>query len=456
MPTGLISEAIVSLARCSTVRLARSGSGTSRLFGGRYRPHHVGLHEMVPAARAAHLDDVHRELFLRRGQTPQFVGRSGRARQRPELLTEHPRHVCELFLSADRAHDVTAATVELGGPEQVRIGVAHCTDARPARVHLREQRPSLKGVVHHLSLKSHGDQSTCGERHAGRAPSVVCIRRGRNYASPVPTRLSPSTRARDVDRTNTCATLDEARADGQLSEEEHAARIDLAMEASTLADLHSLIEDLQNETDLAPMADPIALAHPVRTATASKIGFFAVTVPLVAALVALTFGIRSCAADPEPGTVGGGMGYQDPAVIADIAQAVLEKTGTTVVDSLGLYPDYAVVWMPGPGTPQKQVDYDYRDGVLEDFDDDWSSKRSADQQQVDLTTLDLQKISGIVAGAAESLNLSRIDRLNIQIRGDHDGPEVLISADNTDQESGSMAVDPAGNFLYVTPFSFGE
>lgn len=226
------------------------------------------------------------------------------------------------------------------------------------------------------------------------------------------------------------------------------------MESETLADLHSLVEDLQNETKLAPIADPIELSHPVRTARASRTGFFAVTLPLLAGLVALTFGIRSCAAADDPVSVYGDMGYQNPAIVADIAQALMEKTGTTVVDSLGLYPGYAIVRMPGPGTPQKQITYDYRDGALED--DDWSTSRTADQQQVDLTTIDLPKIAGIVAGIGESLNLSRVDNVSIQIRGESDGPEVLISADNTDEERGSMSVDPSGNFLYVTPFRFGE
>ncbi|OZC59702.1 hypothetical protein CH304_09815 [Rhodococcus sp. 15-649-1-2] len=271
----------------------------------------------------------------------------------------------------------------------------------------------------------------------------------------MPTRLPPSTRARDTDRTQACATLDEARADGQLSEEEHAARIDLAMEAETLADLHSLIEDLQNETDLAPMADPIELVHPVRTARSSRLGFFAVAIPLVAAAAAITFGVRSCAAEGDPVATYGEMGYQNPAIVADIAAALQARTGTTVVDSLGLYESYAILRMPAPGAPQKQVTYDFRDGVLE-FDEDWSTSRRADQQQIDLATVDLPKLAAVVAGAAASLNLSRIDSLNIQMRGESDGPEVLISADNTDEESGTMSVDPAGNFLYVTPFQFGK
>lgn len=162
MPTGLISEAIVSLTRCSTVRLARSGSRSSRLFGGWNGTEHIGLNQVVPTAGPADLDDVHRELLLGSCEADELVRGSRRAGQCAQLLPEHPRNMRELLFPADRTDDVTATSVELGGPEQVRVCVTDCGDTRPARVHLGEQRPSLKGVVHHLSLKSHENQSTCG------------------------------------------------------------------------------------------------------------------------------------------------------------------------------------------------------------------------------------------------------------------------------------------------------
>lgn len=410
---------------------------------------------MIPAARSAHLDDVYRELLLRRGQADQFLGGTGRAGQCTELLAEHPGHVRELLFPADRAHDVAATSVELGSPKEIRVGVAHRGDASPARVHLGKQRPSLKGVVHHLSLKSHENQSTCGRRHRGQPPSVLRNRGDRNYAPPVPTRRSPTTRARDVDRTDTCATLDEARADGQLSEFEYRARIELATEAGTLADLHTLIEDLQNESNLAPMASAIEMTHPLQTAKASRIGFFAVAVPVVVVLLALTFGIRACAVTDDPVSIYGSVGYRNPAVVADIVDALAQKTGTTVVDSLGLYPDYAVIWMPAPNTPQKQVTYTYRDGSLGDYDDNFSSSRDFDEPQIDLTTVDLTKVAGIIAGAAESLNISRVDSYTVRFAGSDNGPQITVSAENTDEESGTLTFDPAGNFIRVSPFEFG-
>lgn len=240
-----------------------------------------------------------------------------------------------------------------------------------------------------------------------------------------------------------------------MSEEEHRARIDLAMEAPTLADLHGLIDDLQGESELAPMTDA-AMLHPIRTAKGSRLGAFAVILPLLGVAVALIFGIRACAATDEGTSRYGEAGYTNPAVITEIADAVRAETGTTVVDRLGLYPDYAVVWMPAPGKPQKQVNYTYRDGELNDFDDNFSSSRDADEPQIDITTIDTTKAAGIIAGAAESLNLSRVDDYYMSFSGTDNGPQGSFNAENTDEERGYLTFDPAGNFLSVTPFAFGE
>lgn len=93
--------------------------------------------------------------------------------------------------------------------------------------------------------------------------------------------------------------------------------------------------------------------------------------------------------------------------------------------------------------------------MIDDYDDNFSSTRDFDEPQIDLATVDLTKAAGIIAGARESLNMSRIDSYNVSFHGSDNGPQISVSADNTDQESGTLLFDPAGNFLRVTPFSFG-
>lgn len=71
-----IRRAIVSFTRGSTVRLAGTRSGTTGLLRCGDGPEDIRLDEMVPAARAADLDHMDRELLLGRRETDQFVGRS--------------------------------------------------------------------------------------------------------------------------------------------------------------------------------------------------------------------------------------------------------------------------------------------------------------------------------------------------------------------------------------------
>ena len=77
-----------------------------------------------------------------------------------EVLAENPRNQGELFLAADGTHHGTELPVEFGGAQQVRVGIADFGDSGAAGVDLSQQGTAPKRVVHHLSLQSHGDQST--------------------------------------------------------------------------------------------------------------------------------------------------------------------------------------------------------------------------------------------------------------------------------------------------------
>src|SRR6476660_3001765 len=85
----------------------------------------------------------------------------------------------------------------------------------------------------------------------------------RPYHHRVATRQTPGTRAKDSDRNDTCAVLDSALADGQLSGEEHRQRVASATNAATLGELQSLVVDLQ--TNNAPVQLP-TLKSPSRLA----------------------------------------------------------------------------------------------------------------------------------------------------------------------------------------------
>jgi hypothetical protein len=59
--------------------------------------------------------------------------------------------------------------------------------------------------------------------------------------------VTAATRAKDTDRQETCAVLDNALSDGELSGEEHRERVSKATNAVTLGDLRVLVSDLQGD-----------------------------------------------------------------------------------------------------------------------------------------------------------------------------------------------------------------
>jgi len=115
---------------------------------------------MIPTAGAAHLDHVNRKLSEPRRQQNQFLGRPRRSGHCTEVVTEYPGNESELFLATDRAHHRAELPVELRRAEKIGIRIADLSDPGTPGVHLSQQRPAPKGVVHHLPLQSHGDQST--------------------------------------------------------------------------------------------------------------------------------------------------------------------------------------------------------------------------------------------------------------------------------------------------------
>src|SRR6478752_7870330 len=100
------------------------------------------------------------------------------------------------------------------------------------------------------------------------------------YHHRVATRQTPGTRAKDSDRNDTCAVLDSALADGQLSGEEHRQRVASATNAATLGELQALVSDLQ--TANAPVQLPNL--KPTRLPTA---GGWGIKAAIVAVLVLL-------------------------------------------------------------------------------------------------------------------------------------------------------------------------
>ncbi|MGU3436252.1 DUF1707 SHOCT-like domain-containing protein [Actinomycetes bacterium M1A6_2h] len=261
------------------------------------------------------------------------------------------------------------------------------------------------------------------------------------------TRFAPTVRARDEDRVHACATLDAGFADGQLAEDEYRLRVELAKDAHTLADLHDLIDDLQGDTELAPVPPAAALStkpNPsVRGIVVRWLVLFA-----IAGLV--FFGVRACVSDDSATGVYGSAGYTSPAAMDAIVASVPGLLGSTVVDELTFHHDFASLTVSSPSTSRRERNFQYRDGTWKQTSD---ADRAPGTAVVDLADLGPGVLGGLALGARESLRMSAIDSMYLSVADDGGGPVVSLYADNGDaNESGNLVATLSGDFVRVTPF----
>src|SRR5712671_4010089 len=252
--------------------------------------------------------------------------------------------------------------MELRGPQQVRVGVADLRDTGAARVHLGQQGPAPKRIVHHLSLQSHGDQSTSASRPP-RRDYAATLRRcpsGLRRCQPTLTiidvaqRQTAGTRAKDSDRNDTCQVLDSALAEGQLSMEEHRQRVATATTATTLGQLADLVSDLQNSNAPVKMPD---LKKPTRVGAGGGWGMRAAVAGVLVLLgVAIGWGLYGNTSSPlsftsDPGAKSDGIPakvltppkqLQSLGGLNGLLEQMRQRFGDTMGYGLTIYPDYAV------------------------------------------------------------------------------------------------------------------
>lgn len=246
----------------------------------------------------------------------------------------------------------------------------------------------------------------------------------------VAARQSRGTRAKDVDRNNTCQVLDSALADGQLTMEEHRTRVASATGAGTLGELESLTSDLQ--TANAPVKLPDL--KPV-----SRIGVggggagwgirLAIAAVLVLFGIAVGWGLYGNTSSPlsfqtDPGAKSDNIGAKvltPPRQLHSLGglnglfEQMRQRFGDTEGYNLTIYPDYASLDRADPNEPRRILDYSYRGGW---GDSTSSSAKDDDDVLVDLAAMDVPTIVGILRGAPETLGIAAEDVTNIYLNVD--------------------------------------
>ncbi len=277
------------------------------------------------------------------------------------------------------------------------------------------------------------------------------------------TRQTAGTRAKDSDRNDTCAVLDSALADGQLSNEEHRQRVAAATNAATLGQLQALVTDLQTANapvrlpDLKPRVPAVPGGWGIRAAIAGV---------LVLLGIGIGWGLYGNTSTPfsftsDPGAKSDGIG---PVVLTPprqlhslggltgLFEQMRQKFGDTTGYRLVVYPDYASLDRPDPGEDRRMLNYSYRGG----WDDPTSSSKSGDARQVDLAKFDMKAVVGVMRGAPETLGIKPSEvtstYLIIDPSGDPltpDAVELSIYV-SSDFGSGNIELNPDGTSKRVS------
>jgi hypothetical protein len=277
-----------------------------------------------------------------------------------------------------------------------------------------------------------------------------------------------TTRARDIDRSNTCTLLDAGYGEGQLDFDEHKSRTAAAMSARTLRELESLVTDLQLPTALT---DTLSAAD--RPAPPRRGALVAGIAVVVAAAVALIL-INQDGPDPAPATAAPPVAplapippaAPAPDKYADVAPRVIapidtltaagieefirkyrERFGDTLVYDANFRSDYVSITRMMPDQPDREQDYTFRGG----FDPDSVSSHTSDDPPFDLASVDLDALAGHLLGAAQSVRVpgGAINYIGMQFeQGD---PTVSIYVDNEETgASGYLELSPTGEVTRVS------
>ncbi|WP_405486853.1 DUF1707 domain-containing protein [Nocardia sp. NBC_00511] len=279
---------------------------------------------------------------------------------------------------------------------------------------------------------------------AAQIPTPGSRRRRRVDAYP------PGTRARDTDRQATCALLDAALADGQLSEPDHRTLTELAGEARTLGDLTQLTDDLQRSADAPPDAAP---------PRSRRGGWFVGGVAAAAVAVA----VGAFIAVDRPATPQAGPPSVDLGVVRQIVlprpdlttvegityfrDAYRLKFGDTLVDEADLFPGYASVTRAT--APNRQVRYEYRGGFGYGTTPETRPVATA---TADLAALD---VAALAPWLSQAPALTKVDQgvINyLDIEPSAKGPIVRIYVGNKANESGYLEVSFAGQIVRTATF----
>ncbi len=254
-------------------------------------------------------------------------------------------------------------------------------------------------------------------------------------------------RARDIDRGDARALLDAAYGTGQLSPDEHRARVESATTAATLDELDRLVGDLQltdevvGRTRFTPSPDPQPAPPASTAATSARLTPRRRAVVLAgAALVGGLLLVTLVGKAPDSGTTWASPESSDRNALFTVAgfgqmlDDIQREFGDLVVDRITIYPDRAEIERPIPGKPGQDQSFGYRlvSGAGE-LTEQGTSSRSSDAIPNDLAPLrqNLPRVIGLFSGADQTLRVENPTSAHVIVGAS--GPIVEMNLTNDEQ-----------------------
>lgn len=284
----------------------------------------------------------------------------------------------------------------------------------------------------------------------------------------VPEGVSAKKRARDIDRAQACALLDAGYGEGQLGPSEYHTRTTQAMKAKTLAELASLVSDLQIPEHLVEAAR--SSAPKTRRLPVHRRGVAAVAVAIVAIFATVIYTTRDddtateavAAAEQAPAPAPTPEGEPEAKVIEHLDPVSPEGIREFVrrlavkfernlrVDQVTFYPEYVYFTRMLDGQPHREQDWSFRDGFSPSGQPD---SRPLDTATVDLAELDVDRLADVIATGPRLVGMPDGLVSYIFARPDPSTHEPLVTVlfGDSEERSGMVNTRMDGSIITISP-----
>ena len=269
-----------------------------------------------------------------------------------------------------------------------------------------------------------------------------------------------ATRASDADRDSCLEDIEAAYADGRINGAEREARTQAALQATTLAELATLVSDLGPVTPL-PSKAAAALSRKRGKSDDAALSPRLLRILLAAALVPAVIAVVvwiSTADGDDPKTPGATTQQSVPKERLELHTAegferfvALTKArfGTTIVDSAAIYPDYASIEVVVKDDPRRAENWYFGKGFE---GDPTKGTRPAGAEPVDLATINVQAYARAIRRAPAVLGVEDITSTYVVIHDSGGEPSFSVYVSNEYSENGYWTFSLQGEEIHRYAF----